>query len=214
MIEVRRADKYGFCSGVRIAVHKVRQLARSGQRADILGQVVHNERVVREMEQQGLQTVTTIEQAAQPTIVFSAHGVPSSYHDRAREQGLHILDTTCKFVYAIHHESRRALADGMHLVFIGDPQHREVIGYSADLDPGCYHVISTLDQARAVDWSRYPAIRVFFQTTLNASDYERNPPTLDPKFRDYSAGIYRLDEKLLVVLDVNRLLDYDRVQAA
>ncbi|WP_299397382.1 chemotaxis protein CheW [Pelagibius sp.] len=49
---------------------------------------------------------------------------------------------------------------------------------------------------------------------LNASDYERNPPTLDPKFRDYSAGIYRLDEKLLVVLDVNRLLDYDRVQAA
>lgn len=49
---------------------------------------------------------------------------------------------------------------------------------------------------------------------LNASDYERNPPTLDPKFRDYSAGIYRLDEKLLVVLDVNRLLDYERVQAA
>lgn len=49
---------------------------------------------------------------------------------------------------------------------------------------------------------------------LKADDYERNPPTLDPKFRDYSDGIYRLDGKLLVVLDVNRLLDYDRDQAA
>lgn len=49
---------------------------------------------------------------------------------------------------------------------------------------------------------------------LKSSAWERNPPTLDPKFRDYSLGIYRLDDKLLVVLDVNRLLDYDRVQAA
>ncbi|MEQ9608976.1 MAG: chemotaxis protein CheW [Kiloniellaceae bacterium] len=49
---------------------------------------------------------------------------------------------------------------------------------------------------------------------LKGSDWERNPPTLEPKFRDYSKGIYRLDHKLLVVLDVNKLLDYDRVQAA
>jgi purine-binding chemotaxis protein CheW len=49
---------------------------------------------------------------------------------------------------------------------------------------------------------------------LKGADWERNPPTLDPKFREYSLGIYRLANKLLVVLDVNRLLDYDRVQAA
>lgn len=49
---------------------------------------------------------------------------------------------------------------------------------------------------------------------LKSSDWERNPPTLDAKFREYSLGIYRLDGELLVVLDVNRLLDYGRVQAA
>ena len=49
---------------------------------------------------------------------------------------------------------------------------------------------------------------------LKGADWERNPPTLDPKFREYSLGIYRLEDGLLVVLDVNRLLDYDRVQAA
>jgi purine-binding chemotaxis protein CheW len=49
---------------------------------------------------------------------------------------------------------------------------------------------------------------------LKASHFERNPPTLDQKFREYSDGIYRLDDKLLVVLDVNHLLDYGREAVA
>ncbi len=49
---------------------------------------------------------------------------------------------------------------------------------------------------------------------LKNSDFERNPPTLDAGFREYSNGIYRLDDRLLVVLDVNRLLHYRRGQVA
>ena len=49
---------------------------------------------------------------------------------------------------------------------------------------------------------------------LSQEGYERNPPTLDPKFRTYSDGIYRLEGQLLVVLDVIRLLDYERSDAA
>ncbi len=45
---------------------------------------------------------------------------------------------------------------------------------------------------------------------VDESSFERNPPTLDQRFRDYSQGIYRLDGKLLVILDVNRFLDYGR----
>ncbi len=49
---------------------------------------------------------------------------------------------------------------------------------------------------------------------LSQSAYERNLPTLDAKFRAFSDGIYRLDKQLLVVLDINRLLDYERSDAA
>ncbi len=49
---------------------------------------------------------------------------------------------------------------------------------------------------------------------LSQSAYERNLPTLDAKFRAFSDGIYRLDGQLLVVLDVNRMLDYERSEAA
>jgi purine-binding chemotaxis protein CheW len=43
--------------------------------------------------------------------------------------------------------------------------------------------------------------------SLPAANYERNPATLDARWREVSAGIYRLDGTLLVVLDVERLLD-------
>ena len=49
---------------------------------------------------------------------------------------------------------------------------------------------------------------------LDPADFGRNPPTLDPKIREFSNGIYRLKECLLVVLDVEGLLDYDGAQAA
>ncbi len=171
-VELRRAEKYGFCSGVRIADLKVRRFAAAGGRGAILGQLVHNERVVEEMESLGMRTVDAIAAIQEPAIIFSAHGVPPSFHQRAGAAGLKILDTTCKFVYDLHRESQDALAEGCHLVFIGDPKHREVIGYTHDLEPAAYHIISTIADAEAVDWSRYARIKVFYQTTLNAEELE------------------------------------------
>jgi 4-hydroxy-3-methylbut-2-enyl diphosphate reductase len=171
-MKIKRAAKYGFCSGVRVADIKVKRFAKGGGGGAILGQVVHNERVVDEMARLGVRTVQAMDEVRDGVIVFSAHGVPPSFHAAAEKRGLEVLDTTCKFVYDIHHESQRALSDAAHLVFIGDPNHREVIGYTHDLDPSTYHIIHTVAEARAVDWSRYPKIKVFYQTTLNAEEYE------------------------------------------
>ena len=49
---------------------------------------------------------------------------------------------------------------------------------------------------------------------LSRSAFERNLPTFDAEFRVFSEGVYRLDDQLLVVLDVKRLLDYDRADVA
>jgi len=172
-MKVKRAAKYGFCSGVRVADIKVKRFASAGGRGAILGQVVHNERVVEEMEHLGVRTVNTIDEVTEPVVVFSAHGVPASFHAHARGRKLEILDTTCKFVYDIHKEARRALEEGAHLVFVGEPGHREVIGYTHDLDPAAYHIVHTLEQVEAIDWSIYPSIKVLYQTTLNAEEYEQ-----------------------------------------
>lgn len=42
--------------------------------------------------------------------------------------------------------------------------------------------------------------------SLDASLFERNPPTLEKPWAEFSTGIFRLDGRLLVVLDITRLL--------
>lgn len=41
---------------------------------------------------------------------------------------------------------------------------------------------------------------------LNDSDFEQNPMNLDAEWREVSKGIYRLDGKLLLTIDIERIL--------
>lgn len=50
--------------------------------------------------------------------------------------------------------------------------------------------------------------------SLPSDAYERNPSTLDPRWRGVSAGIYRLKGKLLVVLEVPSVLAMRGAEAA
>lgn len=43
---------------------------------------------------------------------------------------------------------------------------------------------------------------------LKKDGYEGNPSTLDPTWREFASGVYRLEGALMVVLDVERLLDF------
>lgn len=43
--------------------------------------------------------------------------------------------------------------------------------------------------------------------SLKAHAYESNPATLDPLWRDIAEGVYRIENGLLVALDIERLLD-------
>jgi purine-binding chemotaxis protein CheW len=49
---------------------------------------------------------------------------------------------------------------------------------------------------------------------MSTSNFERNPATLDPVWRGFSEGVYRLTEGLLVVLDVDTLLDFGKQKDA
>jgi purine-binding chemotaxis protein CheW len=51
------------------------------------------------------------------------------------------------------------------------------------------------------------ADRVGDVVTLPAARREQNPPTLDPTWRDVIRGVFRRDDGLLAILDIDRLLD-------
>lgn len=172
-MEVVLAEKYGFCAGVRVADKLVRIAAAKGQTGAILGQVVHNESVEREMADLGFPTVQRLEDAHghEGRIVFSAHGVAPSVRADAAALGLHAIDTTCKFVTDIHREIARALDDGCFIAVLGQKGHREVIGYTKDLDPARYGIFYHHEEVREFSWEAHPKVKVVFQTTLNAERF-------------------------------------------
>lgn len=43
---------------------------------------------------------------------------------------------------------------------------------------------------------------------MSPEDFERSPTTLDPLWRSFTEGVYRLEEGLLVILDADILLDF------
>lgn len=50
--------------------------------------------------------------------------------------------------------------------------------------------------------------------TLDDAEMERNPVTLDATWRQISAGIFRLENELMVVLDVEQVLEIGLARAA
>ena len=49
--------------------------------------------------------------------------------------------------------------------------------------------------------------------SLPVDRFEKTPATLDERWREVCGGVYRLDDELLVVLDVSNLITHQRVAA-
>ena len=74
--DVRIAKRTGFCYGVREAIDKAKEASAAGKSTHTLGQVVHNEGVVRELQVLGIQTVEQLDDVDHgAAVVIRAHGV-------------------------------------------------------------------------------------------------------------------------------------------
>jgi 4-hydroxy-3-methylbut-2-enyl diphosphate reductase len=127
--EVVIARRTGFCYGVREAIDYAKVSAAAGKRTHTLGQVVHNEGVIAELEGQGIQTVASLDQVEDgAAIVIRAHGVTPEVMARAEARGLEVIDGTCTWVLQEHREIGRLVEEGYTIVLLGTPRHPETIG--------------------------------------------------------------------------------------
>src|ERR1035437_7990666 len=91
--EVRIARRTGFCYGGREAIDKAQEAAAAGKRPHPLGQVVHNEGVIAQLQAQGIETVDTLDQVLEGTaVVIRAPGVRPEVLARAESRGLDVID--------------------------------------------------------------------------------------------------------------------------
>ena len=127
--EVRIARRTGFCYGVREAIDMAKEASAAGKDTSTLGQVVHNEGVIRDLRDLGIQTVETLDDVDRgAVVVIRAHGVRPEVLARAEARGLEVIDGTCTWVIQEHRELAKLVDEGYTIVLLGTPKHAEVVG--------------------------------------------------------------------------------------
>ena len=145
-------------------------------------QIVHNTRVVGELEDRGAVFVDELDQVPDgATVVFSAHGVSPMVRAEASRRGLAVIDATCPLVSKVHAEARRFAADGYTVALIGHAGHEEVEGTLGEAPDSTVLVQTPEDVARLRprDGER---VAYLMQTTLSVDEAAEVSSALRERF--------------------------------
>jgi len=127
MKELLVAESAGFCFGVRRSVEMAEKLLAERGAACSLGELIHNEEVVLELERRGLRVVRDPSEVrpGEP-VILRAHGVPRAVAEELVRRGALVTDGTCPKVQTIHRIVSRASEEGRFVIVIGMREHPEV----------------------------------------------------------------------------------------
>jgi 4-hydroxy-3-methylbut-2-enyl diphosphate reductase len=193
-LEILLAAPRGFCAGVDRAIQIVElALERHGAPVYVRHEIVHNKFVVDSLRDKGAVFVKELDEVPQGGhVVFSAHGVPKSVPEDARNRQLDYLDATCPLVSKVHRQAERQVEAGRHILFIGHEGHPEVIGTFGQIPFGAMTLIETVEDAESVAGVDSDNLAFLTQTTLSVDDtaeivailQRRFPSIVGPKGED------------------------------
>ena len=174
-MEVRLAKTAGFCFGVRRAVDTVyEQVEQAEGPIYTYGPIVHNETVVRELEEKGVKVLNSEEELKSlsgGTVIIRAHGVGKKVYDLLEQQGARLVDATCPFVKKIHRIAQKEEANGRHILIVGNAKHPEVEGIRGWCQKSSY-VVESVEDARNFTIPAGGKLCIVSQTTFNYNKFE------------------------------------------
>ena len=141
------AKDAGYCFGVRDAVSLAKKSGDDFQEVYMLGDIVHNETVVDDLNKRGSKVVESLNDIPEDKpVLFRAHGTDPETWKKAQKKKLNIIDATCPLVTEIHEEIKELESENRRTIIIGDHNHDEVVGIAAQVkDP---IIISCVDEAK------------------------------------------------------------------
>ena len=196
-MKVTLANPRGFCAGVDRAIEIVeRVLDLFEHPIYVRHEVVHNRYVVQCLNKKGAIFVNELDEVPDgATVIFSAHGVPKSVYENAKQRKLNVFDATCPLVTKVHMEVARYSQAGWECILIGHAGHPEVEGTMGQFDEqfgGHIYLVENVDDVQALKIKYPDKLAYVTQTTLSMDDTadiidalrERFPKISGPKKND------------------------------
>ncbi len=179
------AQPRGFCAGVVRAIDIVEKaLDKYGEPVYVRHEIVHNKHVVDTLKNKGARFVEELDEVPEGAVtVFSAHGVPQSVVNTAKDRGLPVLDATCPLVSKVHNQGKRYVAHGRTLILIGHAGHPEVEGTMGQVGAPVT-LVQDEDDVDALEIPTDTPVAYITQTTLSIDDTKGIIARLKQRFSD------------------------------
>ncbi|MFH1752486.1 MAG: 4-hydroxy-3-methylbut-2-enyl diphosphate reductase [archaeon] len=128
MLKILLAENSGFCFGVQRSLNLVKTVFNK-DKVYLLGPLIHNNLVIKKLEEKGAIVVKTIKEIPENTVVIiRAHGVAPEVYLQAKQKNLKIIDATCPFVKMVQDKAKSLNEKGYLVVIVGEKEHPEVKG--------------------------------------------------------------------------------------
>lgn len=165
-MKIQVAKSAGFCVGVKRALDIAKNYAKGAKQIYMLGDIVHNEKVIEDMKKIGIKKINKLNRGENKTILIRAHGAAKSTYKNAKKYGYKIIDATCPMVKEIHKIAQNQEKKGYKIIVIGDEKHDEVKGIIGQLNKQAI-VISPSKSIKSGQFKDIKKAAVIAQSTQN-----------------------------------------------
>lgn len=208
-MEIKVAKHAGFCFGVKKAIEIAEEVAQSNkEKTYVYGQLVHNEKVINDLEGKGIIFVENINEIPENAVtVLRAHGEPGTTYQILEQKsivkGKNLNDATCPLVTLVHNVAIKLKNNGYEVILFGKRNHPEAIGTSYHLKGKETFIVEHEDDYQKVidyiEGKDFDKIAIISQTTMSVLGYKKlidniNSATGD-RFKEIPLSLRNLDIK-------------------
>lgn len=187
-------SKYaGFCEGVAQAYDIVKKIAKDSETKRpifVLGSLVHNDDVVRKIEEMGVEKISVDEYLMDflnsnkgkiGTLIITAHGIGPEIYEFAKKNKINLIDTTCPKVIKVQKLAEIFSKKDYQLVIIGEKNHKEVKGIFEWAGEKAF-IIENTDDLQNLSLNSEKNIAVISQTTQDREFFYQSAKYIKEKY--------------------------------
>ncbi len=165
-MKTKRANKYGFCFGVKRAI----KFAEKNKNAVTIGQLIHNQKEIDRLSKDfGVEIEMDLDKINNDSnVIIRTHGIQKNDLAKLKSRNVNIIDATCPFVKKPQQICEKMSKEGYEIIVFGDSNHPEVKGVVSYCTTP-YQVVLEKEQIKHIH--SHSKIALISQTTKNMSNF-------------------------------------------
>lgn len=165
-MNVKLAENYGFCFGVKRAI----KIAEENIGSATYGPLIHNSKEIDRLKEDFkvslVEDISTFKSGDKA--VIRTHGIPKKELASLHEKKIDVIDATCPYVTKPQQICEEMSKEGYDIVIFGDAQHPEIKGVMSYADKGAT-VVESAEELEDKHFSE--KIAVVAQTTRKVDEF-------------------------------------------